>query len=96
MLDFPCQSDYGTVFDGNYILYLSHGHRTEPKMKENSIYMTGHTHVPKDEVRDGIRYVNPGSVSIPKEDSPHSAIVYNDGKLSWIDIVTGEEYDPKK
>lgn len=95
MLDFPCQSDYGTIFDGEFTLYLSHGHRAEPKMHENSVYMTGHTHVPKDESLNGIRYVNPGSVSIPKENSPHSAIVYNDGELSWIDIVTGEKYIPK-
>ena len=92
MLEFIVTSDYGLIFDGASALYLSHGHRVVPKMPEGSLYFTGHTHVPRDVTENSIRFLNPGSVSIPKEDSPHSAIIYSDGDIKWLDIVTGEFY----
>ena len=30
--------------------------------------------------------MNPGSVSIPKESSPHSYMIYEDGKFYWKDL----------
>ena len=37
-------------------------------------------------------YLNPGSVSIPKENSPHSYMIYEDGVFSWKNLETGETY----
>ena len=96
MLDFPVTSDYGVIFDGNQKMYLSHGHRDVPKMCEGTMYFTGHTHIPHDYVKDGVRFINPGSVSIPKNSSPHSAIICENGEVRWIDIETGKEYTPEK
>ena len=56
MLDFPVTSDYGVIFDGNTTLYLSHGHRTVPKMTDGTLYFTGHTHIPHDYTENGVRY----------------------------------------
>lgn len=92
MLDFPVTSDYGVIFDGNTTLYLSHGHRTVPKMTDGTLYFTGHTHIPHDYTENGVRYLNPGSVSIPKNDSPHSAIIFDNGCISWYDIVNKNVY----
>ena len=92
MLDFPVTSDYGVIFDGNTTMYLSHGHRTVPKMTDGTLYFTGHTHIPHDYTENGVRYLNPGSVSIPKNDSPHSAIVFDNGNVSWYDIVNKAVY----
>ncbi|MGN1346258.1 MAG: phosphodiesterase [Eubacteriales bacterium] len=92
MLDFPVTSDYAAVFDGEHVMYLSHGHRVEPKMPEGSIYLTGHTHVPHDFVKDGVRYLNPGSAAIPKNGSPHSVMLYDNGAFRRFDIETGAEY----
>lgn len=92
MLDFPVTSDYGVIFDGNTTLYLSHGHRTVPKMTDGTLYFTGHTHIPHDYTENGVRYLNPGSVSIPKNDSPHSAIIFDNGNVSWYDIVNKAVY----
>lgn len=86
MLDFPVTPDFAVVFDNGLSMYLSHGHRDVPKMATGSVYLTGHTHIPKDVTEDGIRYINPGSVSIPKNDSPHSVIIYTDGEFVWYDI----------
>ncbi|MBE6626836.1 MAG: phosphodiesterase [Ruminococcaceae bacterium] len=92
MLDFPVTAEYGVIFDVKTVIYLSHGHRAEPKMADGTLYFTGHTHVPHDRLENGVRYLNPGSVSIPKNDSPHSAIIYDNGNVIWYDIVNKAEY----
>lgn len=77
VLDFNISSDYATVYDGGVKLTLSHGHRETPPLKDGDIYLTGHTHVPLDCVeKEGYIHLNPGSVSLPKEDSPHGYILY--------------------
>lgn len=93
MLEFSPQSDYGVIFDGERSLYLSHGHREVPKMPAGSLYFTGHTHIPHDFVSEaGVRCINPGSVSIPKNGTPHSAIVYEAGEVKWMNLESGEWY----
>ena len=37
-------------------------------------------------MKDGVRYLNPGSVSIPKESSPCSYMIYEDGTFLWKDL----------
>ena len=46
------------------------------------MFLFGHTHVKMDEVRGGIRCLNPGSVSIPKDGS-HSCLIYENGEFSF-------------
>lgn len=92
MLDFSVTSDYGVIFDGERTLYISHGHRDTPKMPAGSVYLTGHTHVPHDYTENGVRFINPGSVSIPKNNSPHSYCVYENGEISFKNLITREEY----
>ena len=66
------------ILDGQ-TLYLTHGHHHNPNnlppLPEGSIFLSGHTHVKMDEVTDGIRCLNPGSVSIPKDGS-NSCLIY--------------------
>ena len=65
-----------------YTLYLTHGHHHSPDnlppLEPGSVFLSGHTHVKLDDVRNGIRCLNPGSVSIPKDGS-HSCLLYEDG-----------------
>ena len=37
-------------------------------------------------------FVNPGSVSLPKNGTPHGYLVYEDGALAWKDVLTGETW----
>ena len=87
VLPFPCMADYALLIDGGFTLYLTHGHHTSPDnlppLEEGSIFLSGHTHVKMDEVREGIRCVNPGSVSIPKDGS-HSYMVWDSGSLRTV------------
>jgi len=85
MLSFPIMADYALLeIDGRRI-YLTHGHHfnidNPLPMCEGDIMIYGHTHVPIDETRNFRRFLNPGSVSIPKQDSGHGYIVYENGNF---------------
>lgn len=86
VLPFPCMADYTVVADGSTILYLTHGHLWNPEhlpdLQEGTIFLSGHTHVKIDRTVDGIRCLNPGSVSIPKDGS-HSCLIYEDGAFRF-------------
>jgi len=82
-----CEQAYVCV-NGREML-LVHGHKlTEkdtPVIKEGAYLLCGHTHIPKCENRKGYTLINPGSVSIPKENSPHSYIMLTD-RFYWKDM----------
>lgn len=86
VLPFPCLADCAQLLDGSTTMYLTHGHHHSPDnlppLPEGSVFLSGHTHVKLDEVRNGIRCLNPGSVSIPKDGS-HSCLIYENGKFSF-------------
>lgn len=83
VLDFPIMADYAVMWLDGKMLYISHGHRVNPqnppKLSKGDILMNGHTHIPADEVIGDFRYLNPGSVSIPKNESAHSYMIYENG-----------------
>ncbi|MBE6039002.1 MAG: phosphodiesterase [Anaerofustis stercorihominis] len=89
VLDFALCDDIGVIFDGNNKIYMSHGHIYNPdnlpKIPEGSIFLYGHTHVAKDEVINGIRAINPGSISIPKNGQKNSYLIYDNGLFIWYD-----------
>lgn len=82
VLPFSCMADYAQLVVDGKTFYLTHGHHENPDalppLPEGSVFLSGHTHGKLDEVRQGIRCLNPGSVSIPKDGS-HSCLVYADG-----------------
>ena len=90
VLDFPILADYAYVCDGGVSLFLTHGHIYHaghlPPLRKKDILLHGHTHVPAWENHRDFLYLNPGSVSIPKEDSPHSYMVLEDGTFLWKDL----------
>ena len=96
VLDFPVMADYAWVPLDGRVLYLTHGHvygeERPPKLAPGDILMCGHTHVPGLRRHEGFIYVNPGSVAIPKDGSPHSLCLLEDGILSWIDLDDGRVY----
>ena len=90
VLKFPILADYIYLVDEGTIFFITHGRIYNPTtlpsvMPEDAILLTGHTHVAGDfnwEYEDGrkIRYMNPGSPSIPKEDTKPSYIIIENGK----------------
>lgn len=86
VLPFRCLSDRSQVFADGVQLYLTHGHQENPDnlppLPEGSVFLFGHTHVKLDTVKEGIRCLNPGSVSIPKDGS-HSCLIFENGNFRF-------------
>ncbi len=96
VLEFPVLADYCLFPVGERMMYCTHGHiyneNTLPPMREGDILLYGHTHVPRAEWSGGHIMLNPGSVSIPKENSPHSYAVLEDGKFQLKELSSAETY----
>ena len=96
MLEFPVLADYAYLYMDGVTVYAAHGHHAgenaPPPIRNNEILLCGHTHVPKYAPYDGFIYMNPGSVSIPKEGSCHSFMTFEDGVFRWFDIKTNKAY----
>ena len=97
VLGFPVMADYCILPAGEKLIYATHGHvynvKNPPPLAEGDILLHGHTHVPAwTEFGQGNVYLNPGSLSIPKENSPHSYMIFENGVFCWKDVDTGEIY----
>jgi len=92
LLDFDIAESAFLYIDDKKI-FACHGHKAPPKLADKDILINGHTHVPKFDTSAGYTLINPGSVSIPKENSPHSCVILHNGRVKFIDIVSGEEYN---
>ncbi|MBR0477197.1 MAG: phosphodiesterase, partial [Treponema sp.] len=97
VLNFPICAEYAVFATGKSLVYASHGHifnaENPPPLCEGDILLCGHTHVPAKKSCGNFTYLNPGSVSIPKENSAHSYMVYEDGLFVWKNILDGKAYD---
>ena len=86
VLPFPCMAESSQLLVDGLSLYLTHGHHHNPDnlppLPEGTVFLSGHTHVKIDEVHNGIRCLNPGSVSIPKDGS-HSCLFLENGKFPF-------------
>ena len=96
VLEFPILADYAVFTAGRRLVYATHGHVYNtahlPPLCPGDILLHGHTHIPACEDCGDFMYLNPGSVSIPKEGSAHSYMVYENGVFCWKDLLTGERY----
>ncbi len=110
VLDFPVLADYCLLDltdgsgDAGAVMFATHGHRYNPHhlppLSDGDILLNGHTHIPACEEildMDGNRYqyLNPGSVSIPKEGSRRSYMIYEKGTFTWKNLE-GEAYQTWK
>lgn len=92
VLSFPVLAETAMLFFGGKVILATHGHHAGPDalppLSAGDILLSGHTHVPMDEVRSGIRCLNPGSVSIPKGGSGHSyMLLYETGNAVWKELI---------
>ncbi len=88
VLPFPIMDDYKRLeIDGRKV-FLMHGHHNLD-FTGADIVMSGHTHIPLFEEKDGVIFFNPGSTTIPKNDSEPSYGVWDNGKLSIISLDNG-------
>lgn len=90
LLDFPISHNAYLLFN-NKKLFVCHGHNTPDKLSGCDILINGHTHVPVFE-KDDITLINVGSVSIPKENSPHSCVLLENNTVTHINLETLTPY----
>ena len=88
VLEFPVLADYAVLPVGRRLVYATHGHvyntKTPPPLAPGDILLHGHTHIPAWEpFGQGSLYLNPGSVSLPKEGSAHSYMTLENGCFRW-------------
>lgn len=90
VLEFPIMAESCTLYSGSTMIFVTHGHtfniQNPPMLKEGDILLHGHTHIPAKEKFDGKIYINPGSVSIPKEGSRHGYMMLEDDVFTWKDL----------
>ena len=92
VLQFPVEADFCLLTAAGRTVVATHGHKTPALLKKGDVLLNGHFHVPKIEEREDCTYVNCGSVSIPKENSPHSYLIMEGNELVWKDVVTGKPF----
>ncbi len=90
VLEFPILADYCVIAEGKQLIYATHGHMFHedhlPPLHKGDILLHGHTHVPKCAEHEDYTYMNPGSVSIPKEGSWHGYMILENGHFLWKDL----------
>lgn len=96
VLPFPILADYAVLTAGERAVYLTHGHKfgkeNPPPLRAGDILLCGHTHVVANEACQGFIYLNPGSLSIPKENTQRGYILL-EGDTFRFKTLDGEEYD---
>ncbi len=88
VLPFPLMADYSLLPVEDMTVFITHGHhyntQNPPPLRRGDVLLHGHTHVPAClHQPGGWWYLNPGSVSIPKEGSPHGYMTLEDGTFYW-------------
>lgn len=91
VLDFPIMDDYKIIDLGFKKIFMTHGHlyniKKMPPISKGDILLHGHTHIPAwIKYGEDNLYLNPGSITIPKENSFHSYMTIEDHKVLWKDL----------
>ena len=90
VLEFPVLADYCVLVIEGKTFFATHGHvyNTDhlPPLKKGDILIHGHTHVLKAENMGDYIWLNPGSVSIPKEGNPPTYAVLENGLFEIKDF----------
>ena len=96
VLDFPILADYAYICADGFSFFATHGHKFNtsslPPLKKGEILLHGHTHVTAAlPFGNDNLYLNPGSASIPKENTPKGYVLYDTGRLDFC-TLSGDVY----
>ena len=86
VLDFPVLNKTATLFVDGKRIFAFHGHAPEndyPKPGGCDLLLSGHTHVPTVKTINGYPAFNPGSTSLPKENSNNGYMIIENSKAFW-------------
>lgn len=87
VLDFDIMSDHLILVDGKTTVFVTHGHIYNedrlPKLHRGDVLLHGHTHVQQWEDHGDYYIFNPGSVSLPKNDSFFGYMTLENNVFTW-------------
>lgn len=84
--DFEISESYETELFGKSFLFV-HGHKLDKEnMPKKDFVFGGHTHIPCVVDYKNCKYINPGSLSLPKGDFKQSFAIIEDGKITIKEI----------
>ena len=90
VLPFPILADYAVLTVGEHLAYLTHGHKYNeenlPPLAKGDYLINGHTHVRARREHEDYVYLNPGSVSIPKENTPHGYMMLEGDEFRFASL----------
>lgn len=95
--NFPIVRELSLIMTENHDIYITHGHIYNDTnwYKDHSILVYGHFHVPMIKKVETNYYLNPGSISLPKNGYLPSYLILDEEKATIYDIednVIMEEY----
>jgi len=100
VLEFPIMADYAYVNAEGVDIFATHGHlydeKNPPLLKKGDILLYGHFHVPAANEYENFTHINPGSLSLPKEDSPNSYMIFENKEFIWKNVENGEIFKTYK
>ena len=80
VLDFKIlDSYYGTINDLD--AHFEHGHHLDEYNGDAEVVFYGHIHIPVCEKKDNSLYINPGSITLPKNNTKRSYIIWDDHEI---------------
>ena len=90
VLEYPMMADYSIVLYNGRRLFLTHGHLFDennlPNLSCGDVLIHGHTHVVVAKKVKDVYIINPGSISLPKEEWPNSYGVLSDDVFRIMDF----------
>jgi len=93
VLNFPILADYCYLSLDGISIFATHGHTYNmdniPPLRPGEILLHGHTHVLKcEKFGNNNYYINPGSITLPKENNPKTYMIY-EGRIFTIKDIHG-------
>lgn len=90
VLEFPIMAEYALLYLDGRMVFITHGHKfntdNPPLLNNGDVLLHGHTHVQTIDESRNYTYINPGSVSLPKNGMPKSYLIYEDGIFTIKEI----------
>lgn len=90
VLDFPITADYNMILWENKKIFMTHGHiyniDNSFLLENGDILIYGHFHIPMIQRKEGKIFLNPGSISLPKENNSNSFGVFENGNFYIKDM----------
>ena len=85
VLSFTIHDSYDMVID-NKKYHLEHGHHLDLYKGNDDVVLYGHTHIPDNTVKNNTLFYNPGSITIPKNNTKRSYAILENNVINLYDI----------